>query len=131
MTAEGRARRHPVAVGLVVAALAVGGCGDDDKPAAAAAKPLGESLGGSVAQLANCGDWAGGARDRKLATIADIRNQVNRDDTGIDTPPLSDKEALALFDRACAPAYARGFRLYVLYARAAGFGPLVRKPEAG
>ena len=36
-----------------------------------------------------CRDWAGGARDRKLATIADIRNQVNRDDTGIEAPPLS------------------------------------------
>ena len=84
-------------------------------------------LGGSVAQLANCSDWSGGARDRKLATVADIRNQVNRDDTGIVSPPLSDEEALRLFDDECARPYAKGFRLYVLYARAAGFAPLVRE----
>ncbi len=67
------------------------------------------------------------ARPRKLATIADIRDQLNRDDTGVDSPPLSDEEAMKLFDRACTPTYAQGFRLYVIYARAAGFGPLLRQ----
>ena len=57
------------------------------------AKPLGPSLGGSVAAQVNCRDWRGGPRDRKLATVADIRNQVSRTDTGIEVPPLSDEEA--------------------------------------
>lgn len=88
---------------------------------------MGEKLGGSVAQLANCRDWSGGSGDRKLATVADIRRQVNRDDTGIEAPPLSDREAMMLFDRECAKPYARSFRLYVLYARAAGWAPLLRE----
>ena len=106
----------------VAAALVLAACGSSGEPA----QPLGKQLGGSVAPLANCRDWAGGARERKLATIADIRRQVNRDDTGIDTPPLSDSEAMQLFDRECAQRHARSFRLYVLYARAAGWAPLLR-----
>lgn len=110
----------------VACGLAAAGCGDDEQPDA---RPLGQVLGGSVAPLVQCSDWTGGARARRLATIADIRNQVSRGDAGIKAPPLSDEEATALFDRACAAPYARGFRLYVIYARAAGFAPLLR--EAG
>lgn len=123
-------RRALVAAAGAVLALLAGGCSDDDgapaTPAGARAEPLGEQVGGSVAQLAQCADWTGGSQERKLATVADIRDQVNRTDTGIDAPPLTDDEALALFDRACEPPYAKGFRLYVIYARAAGFGPLAR-----
>ena len=128
--------RRIAAAAVIAAAVALSACGGGGGDAASAsasgaqppgAEPLGEKLGGSVAQLANCGDWDGGPRDRKLATIADIRNQVNRTDTGIDSPPLSDEEALSLFDSECAKPYAKGFRLYVIYARAAGFAPLVRE----
>jgi hypothetical protein len=111
---------------VLVAALALGACGSDEGPKQRFAEPLGQKLGGSVASLANCSDWAGGPRDRKLATIADIRSQVNRDDTGIEAPPLSDDEAMKLFDGECAKPYAKGFRLYVIYARAAGWAPLLR-----
>ena len=114
--------RRSLAIAAVAAALGVAACGDEPRKA----EPLGKKLGGSVATLVNCGDWSGGPRERKLATIADIRNQVNRDDTGIETPPLSDSEALRLFDRECANTYARSFRLYVMYARAAGWAPLLR-----
>lgn len=120
------AKRLVCAGTAVAAALAFGACGGE-QTVAAPAKPLGKPLGGSVAQLANCGDWDGGARARKLATIRDIRNQVNRDDSGIDSPPLSDEESLKLFDQECAQPYAKGFRLYVIYARAAGFADLVRE----
>ncbi|WP_372790617.1 hypothetical protein [Paraconexibacter sp.] len=120
---------------LVPAAGLVAGCGDDGDSAkraastTSAARPLGEMLGGSVATLAQCSDWNPGSTPRKLATIADIRSQLNRTDAAVDAPPLSDEEAMQLFDRACAPTYASGFRLYVLYARAAGFGPLLRQVE--
>ena len=120
----GRASRL---IAALLAAGALGACGGGaSQPAARPAEPLGPKLGGSVATLADCGDWHGGPRDRKLATIADIRSQVNRDDTGIEAPPLSDSEAMQLFDRECAQSYAKGFRLYVLYARAAGWAPLLR-----
>lgn len=118
------------ACAAVVTAL---GCGSADEPdrrtddtPAPAVRALGPQVGGSVAPLAQCSHWRGGAYARKLATIADIRGQVNRDDTGVKAPPLSDTEAMALFDNACAERYAGSFRLYVLYARAAGFAPLRR-----
>ena len=114
-------------------ALALAGCGGGANgggagagSAASAAEPLGQKLGGSVATLASCRDWNGGAQARKIATITDIRNQVNRDDTGIETPPLSDSEALQLFNRECARPWAKSLRLYVMYARAAGWAPLLR-----
>ena len=114
--------RRSLAIVAVAAALGVAACGDEPRKA----EPLGKKLGGSVATLVNCGDWSGGPRERKLATIADIRNQVNRDDTAVKAPPLSDAEALKLFDLECSRSYAKGFRLYVLYARAAGWAPLLR-----
>jgi hypothetical protein len=118
------ARRLGIAAATIAAAAALGlsSCGGEEPPA----EPLGEKLGGSVATLVSCRDWAGGPRDRKLATIADIRNQVSRDDTAVKAPPLSDDEAMRLFDRECRASYATGFRLYVLYARAAGWAPLLR-----
>jgi hypothetical protein len=105
--------------GLALAA----GCGDDSSPAA---EPLGENLAGSVAQLAQCRDWNRGTEAEQLATIADIRAQVNTEDPGIEAPPLSDDEAMRVFDNACSHRFAAGFRLYVLYARAAAFAPLTR-----
>ena len=114
---------------LVFLVVGCGGSGDGDA-GGGEVKPLGELLAGSVAHLAQCKDWVGGPRDRKLATIEDIRAQVNRRDTGIEAPPLSDEEALGLFDRACSNGYASSFRLYALYARAAAFAPLTRDAPA-
>lgn len=124
-----RAGAVVIAATLALTLGACGGAGGDSPGGGGArkAEPLGQKLGGSVATLVNCRDWKGGARERKLATIADIRNQVSRDDTGIETPPLSDSEALKLFNRECAQPYAQGgFRLYVIYTRAAGWAPLLR-----
>jgi hypothetical protein len=120
-------RGAAVATALVLS-LGAAACGDDENGADRDrdVKPLGEMLAGSVAPLAQCKDWVGGSRERKLATIEDIRAQVNRRDTGIRAPALTDEEALGLFDRACSNRFARSFRLYVLYARAAGFAPLTR-----
>lgn len=115
------ARRVLLAGVIAAIASGCGGASDDEPP-----KPLGKTIGGSVAPLANCRDWAGGARERKLATIADIRNQVSRTDTGVKSPPLSNSEAMRLFDGECAKPYARTSRLYVIYARAAGWAPLLR-----
>lgn len=141
------ATRHPIARSALartllvpLAVLLLVGCGsDDDSAAGASAKsgepvdvssgePLGEETAGSVAPLAQCRDWNRGNEADKLATIEDIRSQVNLEDSGIDAPPLSDEEAMELFDGACAAPYAQGFRLYILYARGAGYAPLVREP---
>lgn len=106
--------------------LATAGCGSDG--AEEPAKPVGDVLAGSVAPLAQCRDWNGGSEDSKLATIADIRSQINLEDSGVEAPPLSDDEAMQMFDSACSNDFADGFRLYVLYARAAAFAPLTREP---
>jgi hypothetical protein len=138
MTVPARSEvRAAARIVLVIAAAGLlAGCGaKSDQTAdaaaaergAAAAEPLGEDTAGSVAQLAQCRDWNRGNRAEKLATIEDIRGQVNRSDSGFEAPPLSDDEAMGLFDKACAPPYAQGFRLYILYARGAAAAPLVRE----
>ena len=121
-----------------VAALAAAGCGSDNTGETApddggvvdisGAEPVGQELAGSVAPLAQCRDWVKGTKAEKLATIEDIRSQINLQDTGIEAPPLTDEEALDVFNGACSQEFASGFRLYVLYARAAGFAPLTREP---
>lgn len=138
---SGRPPRHAAVAGLVLAAL-LAGCGDDGSGAEEAARdaeresgaidisgtePVGEETAGSVAQLAECRDWNEGTDEQKLATIADVRGQLNPADSGVDAPSLTDDEALELFDNACAADYAQGFRLYKLYASAVGFAPLARR----
>ncbi len=110
-------------------ALAASGCGDEpaSEESEPSAQPVGQELGGSVASLADCNDWTEGTEVEKLATIDAIRAQLNRGDAGVSAPPLSDEEALDVFNGACDEEFAGGFRLYVLYARAAGFAPLLRE----
>lgn len=85
---------------------------------------MGQELGGSVAALVQCRDWVEATEAQKLATVADIRSQVNREDAGVATSELSDQEAMDVFDNGCEEPYAAGFRLHVMYARAAAFKPL-------
>ena len=90
---------------------------------------VGENLAGSVAPLVECRDWNGANDEQKLATIEDVRSQVDRPDSGIRVPSLTDEEAIMVFDNACEPVWAQGFRLYKLYARAVAFAPLARQLE--
>lgn len=106
-----------LALGL---AFVVAGCGDTEDET----RPVGEELGGSVAQLAQCSDWVGATSEQKLATIEDIRSHVNQEDSGVTASELSDEEALEVLDNGCDRPSAGGYRLYVMYARAAAFKPL-------
>jgi hypothetical protein len=128
----------------VALALAGAGCGSEDSQATAEAdpepqgvvdisgtEPVGEMTAGSVASLVECRDWNGATAEQQLATIADVRSQINLEDSGISAPALTDEEAQNLFDSACRPAYAQGFRLYKLYSKAAGFISLQRLIEEG
>lgn len=148
------AERWAAALAGLAALALLAGCGASDAPepeSAAAAEeraaerdpepgevvdisgtdPVGEMTAGSVASLAECRDWIEGDPGERLATIDDIRSQINLEDSGIDAPALTDAEAEELFDGACRPSYAAGFRLYKLYARGAGFVELKRMLEAG
>jgi hypothetical protein len=88
---------------------------------ATGAKPLGPVRVRSVAPLAQCSDWNGGTRAERLATIADIRAQVNLRDGTVRTAELSDDAAYRVLEATCSKSFATSFRLYKVYARAAGF----------
>lgn len=124
-----RAIRPVAAIAAVALVGATSACGtQSDKTAAATASApvtgVGSIRAGSVAQLAQCSDWNRGSRPERLATIADIRAQVNQAGADGPTPDLTDGDAYALFERACSNDYALGFRLYKLYLRGASFGAL-------
>ena len=91
--------------------------------------PVGQMIGGSVAPLATCADWKGATEAERLATIDEIRTQLAAQDSGISAPELTDEEAGEMFDTACRPSWAAGFRLYKLYARGVGFVELKREIE--
>ena len=114
-----------VGLALGATALALTGCGgggsDNDVEEITG---VGQERAGSVASLAQCTDWNAGTKAAKIATITDIRAQVNQAGADGQTPDLPDEEAYALFERVCANDYAAGFRLYKVYVRAAGFAPL-------
>lgn len=114
----------PLLTALVV--LTFAGCGDNGSTEADAAPGdpvgVGQVRAGSVASLVQCSDWVAGTREQRMVTITDIRAQLNQVNSSGPTPDLSDDDAYALFERACAEDYAIGFRLYKLYARAAAFG---------
>lgn len=118
--------RLPAAVACTALAIAFASCGEEESPAAPErqASALGDVRVGSVAQLAQCSDWRRGDRDERLATIDDIRSQINLQDGTVQTPPLSDELAYEVLDGMCANDFARSFRLYKVYARAAGFQSL-------
>ena len=122
---------------------ALGGCGSgDDEPAGdqgrpdsavdiSGTEPVGQMVAGSAAALVTCRDWRGAGEDERLATIADVRSKLAPQDAGIELPQLTDEEAAEVFDNSCRPEWASGFRLYKLYAKAAGFVTLKRAIEAG
>lgn len=133
--------RAAAAAGAVAVALALAGagCGSEDSKATAEAdpepqgvidisgtEPVGEMTAGSVASLVECRDWNAATAEQQLATIADVRSQINLEDSGIDGPSLTDSEAQEMFDNSCEPTWAQGFRLYKLYARAVGWVTLKR-----
>ena len=75
---------------------------------------------GSVAPLAQCRDWAGGNRDERLATIEDIREQINLKDSAVQTPSCPTRPPTG-YSTATAGGPTRDLRLYKLYARADSF----------
>ncbi len=79
--------------------------------------------------MVTCRDWKGADEAERLATIDDIREQLAPQDAGIELPELTDEEAAEVFDNSCGIEASGGFRLYKLYAQAAGFVTLKRAIE--
>jgi hypothetical protein len=102
-----RAARPAIAA---AAAILLAGCGGEP----AAPQPFGAKL-----QTATCTDWREAspqqrqsAVDRLESTVAGPRKEGNT---------LPDDVAYGTLDARCKPNFARGFLLYELYIRAAGF----------
>ncbi|HEX8205760.1 MAG TPA: hypothetical protein VF587_06860 [Solirubrobacteraceae bacterium] len=110
----------------LAALLALAGCGGDESSSspAAAAKPLGMESAGASVQFADCGDWRGGSREERMATIVQLRGHLTPQRSASAESTLPDDHAYEVFERACEPKFAESFRLYKLYVRAQGFAPL-------
>ena len=109
--------------------VVLAGCGSESQAGESGVEPVGQELGGSVAHLAQCADWSGASHDQKLATIEEIRSQVNREDAGVTASALSDDRAMDVLDNGCAAPASESFRLHIMYARAAAFEPLRKIAE--
>jgi hypothetical protein len=76
-------------------------------------------------RLAKCSDWRKGMVDQRQGTVAAL-HQFSGGPVGSSAalkhgPVLDDEEAYLLLQRSCSPRYARNFKLYHLYVRAAAF----------
>jgi hypothetical protein len=81
-------------------------------------------VGGSI-RTANCSDWERGTELQRRSTVIRMRKFAGGpvgSSAGIQNGPvLTDERAYQLFQSWCANRFARGFKLYKLYERAAAF----------
>jgi hypothetical protein len=112
----------PVSATLVAAllAMALAACGESSGDAAPAG--AGPALAAPI-NLANCTDWNEASVDQQLATIDQLKDFVGGPVAGTEASgeTLDDDKAYDLFENYCANEFARGFKLYKLYSRAAAF----------
>jgi hypothetical protein len=112
----------PLVAGLLalLLALVVAACGESsgDPPPAGAGPNVGAPI-----NLADCTDWKQASVDQRLGTIEQLKNYVGAPvaGTGGSGGTLDDDKAYDLFENYCANEFARGFKLYKLYSRAAAF----------
>ena len=97
---------------MLLAGLA--GCGGDHAPKRQPEAQL---------RLADCAYWSAAGRGERRELIRQIRNFAGGP-VGTSTlhgATLPDREAYRLFENYCRNDFARGFKLYRLYTRAAAF----------
>src|SRR5687768_13158187 len=114
------------ALGAILIGLALAGCGgsgDSDEGGNRGQGPTGGPTLDNPIELADCTDWNEGSVAERLGTIRQISIFIGGPvpGTGGTGVILEDEEAYDLLERACSRSYARGFNLYKIYVRAAGF----------
>ncbi|HEX4818551.1 MAG TPA: hypothetical protein VFV66_37925 [Nonomuraea sp.] len=120
------AQAQPLALAVALAAV-LAGCGGDDGDTAQQAKTptvIEQDLGVDY-RLANCTDWARGDEAERRGTVQEIAGFAGSpvgNDNGVGNT-LNPDQAYALFENWCARSYAKHFKLYKLYVRAAAFTP--------
>jgi hypothetical protein len=102
----------------------LGGCGGDDasNTAAGAGPHIQVAL-----RLADCDDWKAADVSERLGTVqqlADFAGGPTGSPAGHGNT-LSEKRGYDVLQGWCGQTYARGFKLYKLYTRAAAFSSLV------
>jgi hypothetical protein len=121
-----------VLVALIVLAVALSSGADDARPDASQhltrAQLNGSAalINGHALQSADCTDWNAGSAGERASVIDALRANVGGATGQGPAVTLADSEAAALFGRACTGTIGRGWLLYVLYTRAAGFQSLQR-----
>lgn len=131
-----------VAVLAATLALLLSGSSGDERPSGAAATPAAAAsaamsrgyngtLAGAPLQRARCEHWLVAQPSQRLDAVRGITANIGAASTGggVGTT-LTDAQALGLFNRACANREARGFALYLIYARAAAFSRVNVQPPA-
>jgi hypothetical protein len=117
--------RAAFAVILSVAAIAIAGCGGGSSTQPQV--DVGPNVGQPIS-LADCDDWKQANIEQRLGTIKQLKDFAGGPIVGNNASSpsgtgavLADKDAYNLFNGWCAQSYARGFKLYKLYERAAAF----------
>jgi hypothetical protein len=107
---------------LICCIALLAGCGDStssDKPA-----DLPKPGVGSI-RTADCTDWKRGSLEQRHGTIAQLHEfaggPVGSSPQMQNGPVLGDARAFELISSACSKRFARAFKLYKLYERAASF----------
>jgi len=120
----GRTRFVP-GLALTAAVLLIAGCGggSSTQPQVDAGPNVGEPI-----RLADCDDWQQANTEQRLGTIEQLKGFASGPVVGNNASSpsgtgsvLDDKDAYDLFNRWCEQSFARGFKLYKLYERAAAF----------
>lgn len=109
--------------------LALAGCGGDTSgnESSGAGVDVGEPI-----NLADCTNWNEASVEERLGTIGQIEQFTGGPIAGTEGSgrTLDEQDAYDMFERACEPDYARAFKLYKLYGRAAAFQSLSEQVEA-
>jgi hypothetical protein len=113
-----------VPAALVATALVAGcGGGSNTQPQIDVGPNVGQPI-----SLADCNDWNQANTEQRLGTIKQLKDFAGGPVVGNNASSpagagsvLDDKKAYDLFNGWCSQSFARGFKLYKLYERAAAF----------
>jgi hypothetical protein len=78
-------------------------------------------------RLADCTDWKQADAAERLGTVRQLRDFTAGPAGAPQGAVLEDEQAYKLFQNYCSNEFARGFKLYKLYGRAAAFAGALNK----